>query len=58
MWGIFAIVAFAIAFILNIIGGQTVKYVLDAELIGFILLTVHLVAGNVGPWFRRGSPPA
>lgn len=49
MWGIFAIAAFAIALIL-----LKVRYVLDAELIGFIFLSIHLVAGNVGPWFRRG----
>lgn len=56
MWGIFAIVAFAIALILNLLKAD--KYVLDAELIGFILLTVHLVVGNVGPWFQRSGPAA
>jgi hypothetical protein len=54
MWGIFAIVAFAIALILHLL--KVDKYVLDFELLGFILLTVHVVVGNVGPWFRR--PPA
>ena len=54
MWGIFAIAAFAIALILNLLKLLKVRYVLDAELIGFILLPIHLVAGNVGPWFRRG----
>ena len=51
MWGIFAIVAFAIALILNLLRA---RYVLDAELAGFILLSIHLVVGNVGPWFRHG----
>jgi len=50
MWGIAAIVAFSIALILNLL---RTRYVLDAELLGFVLLSVHVVVGNVGPWFRR-----
>jgi len=49
MWGIFAIVAFALALLLNIIAAGAAKYVTDAELAGFILLTVHLVAGPSWP---------
>ena len=56
MWWIFAVVAFAIALILHLL--KVEKYVLDAVLIGLILLTVHLGIGSVGPWFRHGGPSA
>lgn len=52
MWGIAAIVAFTVALILHLLKAD--KYVLDFELAGLILISVHLVVGNVGPWFRRG----
>jgi hypothetical protein len=52
MWAILAVLAFAIALILHLAGGTVEKYVLDAELIGFICLAIHLVWG-IYPW-RRG----
>jgi membrane protein implicated in regulation of membrane protease activity len=49
MFAVLAVIAFAIALILHLAG--VARLVLDAELIGFICLSVHLVWG-VYPWRR------
>jgi hypothetical protein len=51
MWAVIAVIAFVVALILHLAGGSVAKYVLDAELIGFICLAIHLVWG-VYPWRR------
>ena len=52
MFAIGAVLAFAIALILNVIGGHSGKYVLDFELVGFILVAAHLAWGFPLPWAR------
>ena len=54
MFAIGAVLAFAIALILNVIGGHSGKYVLDFELAGLILVACHLVWGGWRPWERTG----
>ena len=54
MFAILAIIAFAIALILNLIGGH-MKIVFDAELIGFICLACSLAFGGWAPWANRRS---
>ena len=54
MFAIIAVLAFAIALILNIVGGHAGKYVLDFELAGLICVACHLVWGGWRPWERRG----
>ena len=56
MWAVIAAFAFVIALIFRIAGGSVAQYVLDAELIGFICLALHLAFGWPFPW-RRTSPP-
>jgi hypothetical protein len=51
MFAVLAVIAFAIALIMHLAGGADAKYVLDAELAGFICLSVHLLWG-VYPWRR------
>ncbi len=51
MFAVLAIVAFILALIFHIAGGSVAKYVLDAELLGFVFLAIHLVWG-VYPWRR------
>jgi hypothetical protein len=52
MWAVVAIIAFVIALILHLAGGQVAKYVLDAELLGFIALAIHLL-WPYRPWGTR-----
>jgi hypothetical protein len=56
MWVVLAIIAFVVALIFHIAGGSVTQYVLDAELIGFICLAIHL-AWPLYPWRRPVSPP-
>ena len=61
MAAIIAIIAFVVALIFHIAGGSVLRYYVDAELTGFIFLTLHLVWGYY-PWrsgvARRTGPPA
>ena len=52
MWAIGALVAFIVAFVLHLAGGKTGGYWVDAELIGFILLSVALLFSSPLPWRR------
>jgi hypothetical protein len=51
VFAVLAVIAFAIALILNIAGGKagTAAHVTDAEIIGFICIAAHLLWG-VYPW--------
>lgn len=51
MFAIGAIIAFAVALILHLVGGHAGKYVIDFELIGLILIAAHLLWGWT-PWVR------
>lgn len=51
MFAVAALIAFVIAFIFHLAGGSVEKYVLDAELLGFIFLAAAMVWGGY-PWRR------
>lgn len=48
MFAVLAVVAFLVAFILHLVHAG--KYVLDFELIGWVLVAAHLAWGGVWPW--------
>jgi hypothetical protein len=48
MFAVLAVIAFAIAFIMQITTG-TAAHIADAEIIGFICLAAHMVWG-IYPW--------
>ena len=52
MWAVLAIIAFALALVFHLAGGNVAQYVEDAWLAGFVCLSVHLV----WPWspWRHG----
>ena len=52
MFAIGAVLAFAIALLLHLIGNGAAKYVLDFELAGLLLVAMHLVWGGWRPWER------
>lgn len=52
MFAVAAVVAFAIAFILHLVGHGTAKYVVDAEILGFLFIACDLAFGPVF-WARR-----
>lgn len=52
MFAVLALVAFIVALILHIAGHGAAKYVIDAELIGFILIAASLAFGERWPVFR------
>lgn len=52
MFAILAAIAFAIALILNLVGGHAGKFVLDFALAGGICVACHLVWGGWRPWER------
>ena len=52
-----AVLAFAIALILNVVGGHSGKYVLDFAFAGGLLVAAHLVWGGWRPWERTGPRP-
>jgi type VI protein secretion system component VasK len=57
MFAIMAVLAFAIALILNVVGGHSGKYVLDFAFAGGLLVAAHLVWGGWRPWERTGPRP-
>lgn len=56
MAAVFAVVAFAIALILHLVGHGAGEFILDFELAGFILVALHMAFGWGVPWHR--TPPA
>jgi hypothetical protein len=52
MFAILAFVSFIIALILHLVGAHASKYMIDFELIGFILVAAHLAWGFPLPWAR------
>ena len=57
IFAVLAVLAFAIALILNVVGGHAGKYVLDFELAGLILFAAHFVWGGWRPWDRERVRP-
>lgn len=57
MFAVLAVISFALALILHLVGHGAAKYVIDFELAGFILVAAHLAFGWGVPWTRR-QPPA
>ena len=58
MLAVVAVIAFAIALILHLVGGGAAKYILDFELLGLIFVALDLAfGGRVYGWTRR-QPPA
>jgi hypothetical protein len=55
MWAVVAVILFAVALLLHVVGGSATQYVLDFEIGGFIALALHMVWGIAIPWRR---PPA
>lgn len=53
MAAVLAVIAFALALLLHLIGHGVAKLVLDFELAGLLLLAVHLAFGWALPWARR-----
>jgi hypothetical protein len=51
VWAVLAIVAFIVALVFHVAAGKVARYVLDAELLGFIFLCLHL-CWDVRPWRR------
>ena len=62
LFAILAVIAFALALLLHLIGHGVARYVLDAELVGFLCLALHLAGfgGYVAGRFRgdRTGPAA
>jgi len=54
MFAVLAVIAFAVALILHLIGHGTAAIVTDLVLAGFILVSLHLALGWAPPWARRG----
>jgi len=52
VFAIGAVLAFAIALLLNLIGGKSGSYWLDFALAGGLLVAAHLVWGGWRPWER------
>jgi hypothetical protein len=52
MLAVAAVVAFAIALILHLVGNGDGKLVTDAVLAGFLLVAAHLAWGVAWPWRR------
>ena len=52
MFAVLAVIAFAVALIVHLIGGHA-GLVLDFELAGFICVAAHLAFAVALPWGRR-----
>jgi hypothetical protein len=52
MWAIVAVILFALALLLHVIGGHAAQYVTDFALGGLIALALHMVWGVAIPWRR------
>ena len=57
MFAIAALIAFIVALILHLVGAHASKYMIDFELVGFILVAAHLVWGGWRPWERTAPRP-
>jgi hypothetical protein len=57
MFAVGAVIAFALALILHLVGHGAAKFVIDFELIGFILISLQMVFGWGIPWTRRNPAP-
>ena len=49
MWAVLAVVAFLLALVFHIAGGNVTQYVLDAALLGAAFTALHM-AWNYTPW--------
>jgi hypothetical protein len=60
-WSILATIAFILALVFWIAAGSVLKYATDAELLGFVFLSIALWAYNGyagAPWASRRGPVA